>query len=294
MGKLKNSIILLTLLTLILTACGDDQITVGTQTYTETKILGYMYEALVEEQTDVEVVVKTDFSASPVVIEAMNGDDVQLTTLYTGEIFNGHFSIEDTNDRESVLQQAKEGFKETYNFKWYDPVGFENTYAFTVRQEVAEEHNLEKISDLTEIADEMRLGVDTTWLERDNDGYDAFTETYGLEFGETFPMEIGLVYDAVKNDEVDIVLAYSTDPRISEYNLITLEDDQQFFPPYDASTVIKQEVLDNNPEVDDALSVLVGKITEETMRELNARVDINNEDPQDVAVDYLQNEGLLE
>ncbi|WP_369403624.1 hypothetical protein [Gracilibacillus boraciitolerans] len=75
-----------------------------------------MYEALVEEQTDVEVVVKTDFSASPVVIEAMNGDDVQLTTLYTGEIFNGHFSIEDTNDRESVLQQAKEGFKETYNF----------------------------------------------------------------------------------------------------------------------------------------------------------------------------------
>ncbi|GAE94928.1 osmotically activated L-carnitine/choline ABC transporter [Gracilibacillus boraciitolerans JCM 21714] len=140
----------------------------------------------------------------------------------------------------------------------------------------------------------MRLGVDTTWLERDNDGYDAFTETYGLEFGETFPMEIGLVYDAVKNDEVDIVLAYSTDPRISEYNLITLEDDQQFFPPYDASTVIKQEVLDNNPEVDDALSVLVGKITEETMRELNARVDINNEDPQDVAVDYLQNEGLLE
>ncbi|GAE94927.1 osmotically activated L-carnitine/choline ABC transporter [Gracilibacillus boraciitolerans JCM 21714] len=116
MGKLKNSIILLTLLTLILTACGDDQITVGTQTYTETKILGYMYEALVEEQTDVEVVVKTDFSASPVVIEAMNGDDVQLTTLYTGEIFNGHFSIEDTNDRESVLQQAKEGFKETYNF----------------------------------------------------------------------------------------------------------------------------------------------------------------------------------
>lgn len=294
MKRTTKSFSVLMLFTLLLTACGGDQITIGTQTYTETKILGYMYEALIEDQTDIDVEVKTDFSASPIVIEAMNGDEVQLATLYTGEIFNGYFSIEDTNDRQRVLEQAQEGFAETYNFKWLDPVGFENTYAFTVRQDVAEQYNLEKITDLKDVANDMRLGVDTTWLERDNDGYNAFTETYGLEFGDTFPMEIGLVYDAVNNEEVDIVLAYSTDPRISEYNLVTLEDDKQFFPPYDASTVIKQEVLDENPEIQNALTVLVGAINEETMRELNARVDIAGEDPQDVALDYLQSEGLLE
>lgn len=294
MKRLTKIFSVLVLFTILLSACGENQITVGTQTYTETKILGYMYEALIEEQTDVEVEVKTDFSASPVVIEAMNGDEIQLATIYSGEIFNGHFPIEETNDRQKVLEQAQNGFAETYNFKWLDSIGFENTYAFTVRQDLADEYNLEKISELVDYADELRLGVDTTWLERDSDGYDAFTEKYGLEFGKTFPMEIGLVYDAVKNDDVDIVLAYSTDPRISEYNLVTLEDDKQFFPPYDASTVIKQEILDEYPDIENILTVLVGQINEDTMRELNSRVDIAGEDPQDVAIDYLQSEGLLE
>src|SRR5699024_12819151 len=83
---------------------------------------------------------------------------------------------------------------------------------------------------------------------RSSDLYPAFKETYGFEFGDTSPMEISLVYDAVKNDEVDVVLAYSTDPRIVAYDLKLLEDDKDFFPPYDAVPTIRQETLDENPE----------------------------------------------
>src|SRR5699024_10976903 len=122
-------------------------------------------------------------------------------------------------------------------------------------------NHLETFSDLKDIAEDMKFGVDTSWLERKGeDGYEAFKEEYGFEFGKTYPMEIGLVYDALKNNEVDVTLAYSTDPRIDPYNLVILEDDKNFFPPYDACPVIDQDLLDDHPDVEDAIKPLIGKI----------------------------------
>lgn len=107
-------------------------------------------------------------------------------------------------------------------------------------------------------------------------------------------MEIGLVYEAVANDEVDIVLAYSTDARLKEFNLATLEDDKQFFPPYDTSAVAKKEMLEQFPGVEEAISQLIGKIDEETMTDLNHQVDIQRKSEADVARAFLQEIGLLD
>lgn len=107
-------------------------------------------------------------------------------------------------------------------------------------------------------------------------------------------MEIGLVYDAVKNEEVDIVLAYSTDPRIVAYDLVILEDDENFFPPYDAAPVIRQETLDEYLEIEDAIAPLIGIFDEEIIGELNGKVDLDGEEIEDVAVDYLKSQNLLE
>lgn len=219
--------------------------------------------------------------------------DLDVATLYSDEIFNNHFPIEDTRDREAVLQQAKEGFDRYFGFKWFDPLGFENTYAFSVRKEVAAKRGYTKISDVTPDADSMRLGVDTTWLERPSDGYPAFTRHYGFTFGSTFPMELALVYSAVANKQVDIVLAYSTDSRLKAYNLITLEDDKRFFPPFDASTVMRKDAIEKYPEAEAALSELIGTLDVDTMIDLNYQVDIEKKSEREVALAYLRKVGLL-
>lgn len=296
----KRKLLILLSMVFLLSACGfgglgQQSITIGTQTFTESKIIAYMYKNLIEQDTDIEVNVLTDLAASPILIDAMNNDDVQLGSLYTGEVFNGYFPFDQSErDPEAVLRAAQEGFDEYYNFTWLDSLGFENTYVLTVTEEVAQEYNLETVSDLAEVAAEMRLGVDTTWLERENDGYGAFTETYGFEFGEVFPMEIGLVYNAVASGEVDIVLAYSTDPRLKQFNLVTLEEDKNFFPPYDMSTVMKNELLEENPEIETILSPLIGTIDEAKMTELNYLVDIDGYTPEDVARSFLSEQGLLD
>ncbi|MEF2965773.1 glycine betaine ABC transporter substrate-binding protein [Paenibacillus sp. M1] len=293
-------IALVLILSVVVTACGGSgggaasgTIKIGTQTYSEPKILAEMYKALIQDQTDIKVEIVPDLAASPIVINSMKSNDIQMSTLYSGEIFNDHFEIEDTKERSEVLKQAQEGFDKNFGFKWFDPLGFENTYAFTVRKEVADQYNLKTVSDLNDLAQDMKVGVDTTWLERESDGYTAFTKHYGFSFAKTFPMEISLVYKAVADKDVDVVLAYTTDPGIKEYNLQTLEDDKQFFPPYDASPVIRKDTLEQYPEISGIISPLIGHIDAETMTSLNYEVDVNKRTPQDVAVEYLKEQGLL-
>lgn len=271
-----------------------DRVRIGTQTFTETKILAEIYKAVIEENTDLDVDITTDLASSSLLLRSISRDELDMGTLYSGEIFNGYFDIEDTKDRDAVLRQAQEGFDKLWDLKWFDPLGFENTYTLAVRQEVAEQYGLTKMSDLKDHAQNMRIGVDTTWLERPADGYPAFTKAYGFSFAQTSPMEISLVYSAVSDKIVDIVLAYTTDPGLKEFNLVTLEDDKQFFPPFDASTVARKGLLKEHPELDEALTSLVGTIDEDTMTNLSYQVDVEKMEPRTVALKYLVDQGLLD
>lgn len=294
--KLKKAAVALNLIAMlaVLGACGTgNKIIVGAQTFTETKILAEMYKALIEDRTDVGVDIIPDLASSPVVLQAMKRNDVQLGTLYSGEIFNNHFPIEDTKDRKKVLEQAQAGFKKYFDFEWMDPLGFENTYAFTVREDLAASKGYDEISDITPDAGSMRLGVDTSWLERPTDGYPAFSRYYGITFGQTFPMELSLVYNAVAQNQVDIVLAYSTDSRLKAYKLRTLKDDKHFFPPYDASPVIRGDAAKRHPDAVAAVLELVGTINVQTMIDLNYEVDVEKKSEREVALAYLKRVGLL-
>lgn len=125
-------------------------------------------------------------------------------------------------------------------------------------------------------------------------GYQDFTKTYGMTFGGTYPMQIGLVYDAVKNGKMDIVLAYSTDGRIKSYGLKMLKDDKQFFPPYDCSPVVPEKVLKEHPELEGIIKKMLGKIDTATMQELNYEVDGNLKEPSVVAKEYLEKHHYFE
>lgn len=280
--------------TAVLSGCGKaNQIIIGTQTFTEPKILAQMHKLLIEDRTNLRVDVLPDLASSPVVFQALKNKDIQMAVLYSGMIFENYFPIEPTKDRAKVLEQAKQGFDKYFGLHWFDPYGFENTYAFTVREDVAQQNNFEKISDVKPKAASMTLGVDTTWLERENDGYPAFRRYYDITFGKTLPMEIALVYNAVASKDVDIVLAYSTDPRIKKYKLKSLKDDKQFFPPFDASPVIRNDVLAKYPELNGIIGLLTGKIDAQTMISLNYEVDVNKRNERKVAEEYLKKVGLL-
>lgn len=295
-GKGTFLAIILLSVVLFLSACGGGKqnvVRIGTQTYTEVKVLAEMYKALIEANTDLEVKITPDLASSPVVIQALNGGELDMATLYTGEVFNNYFEVDVSYDRREVYEAARDGFAEHYGLVWLEPFGFENTYGFAMRQELAEQGGYETVSDLERDAPGFRLAVDTTWLERTDIGYPVFIGHYGFEFGETFPMEISLVYEAAANEEVDVVLAYTTDARIKAFDLVTLADDKQFFPPYDAAAVIKSDLLERHPELRGIIEVLSGNISEEEMVSLNYEVDVNEVSPKEAALNFLARKGLL-
>lgn len=296
MKKRMNVLLMMAAMMLLLAACSSgDKLIVGTQTTSETKAIAYMYKELIEDQTDLKVDVKTDMATDTLVLEAMMSDELQIATTYTGTALASFFEIENPSDREGTIEQTKNDFKEKYNIKVFDPLGFANTYALAVTEDFAAEHNLEKVSDLEKLANDLDFGSDTSWLERKGeDGFAAFTALYGFEFKSASPMSPNLVYEALKSGEKDVVLAYSTDARIDIYNLKTLEDDQNFFPPYDASSYVLQDTLDEYPELDGIFKQLEGKIDLDTIRTLNRKMDDDGEEPADVAVEFLKEIGLLE
>ena len=168
-------------------------------------------------------------------------------TRYTGTDLAGVLGMEIVTDPVEAMEIVQREFQERFDQTWFDSYGFENTYAFTVSRELAEKEHLKTVSDVGSVAHELSLGVDNAWLNRKGDGYEGFVETYGYEFGEAFPMQLGLVYQAVKSGKMDVVLAYSTDGRLKALDLVTLEDDKKFFPPYQTSPVASNEVLAETP-----------------------------------------------
>lgn len=265
-----------------------EPIIVGSVQTTEGLILNHMIALLIEHYIDTDVQLVQNMGTSPMLNAAMvQGDSNVSAVKYTGTSLTSELMMDPITDPDLALETVVKGFAEEFDQKWYPGYGFENSYAFMVTREVAEEYNLETISDLTDIADTLEAGVDSSWMEREGDGYRAFSETYGIEFNNTYPMQIGLVYDAVANGEVDIVLGYSTDGRVASYDLVVLEDDLNFFPPYDASPSANGYILEEYPELDDILLKMEGTIPTELMQQLNFIADDYLLEPATVAEEFL-------
>ncbi|WP_307892528.1 osmoprotectant ABC transporter substrate-binding lipoprotein OpuCC [Bacillus swezeyi] len=264
-------------------------IKIGSQSFTESEIMANMLAQLIEHDTNLKTALVKNLGSNYVQHQAMLGGDIDISaTRYSGTDLTSTLGREAEKDPEKALKIVQKDFKKKFNYKWYDSYGFDNTYAFTITKELAEKENYETISDLKKDAGKLKLGVDNAWLKRKGDGYQGFKQTYGFEFGSTFPMQIGLVYDAVKNGKMDIVLAYSTDGRIKAYDLKILKDDKRFFPPYDSSPVVPEKVLKEHPELEGVISKLIGKIDTETMQELNYEVDGKLKEPSVVAAEFLK------
>lgn len=266
-----------------------DQVTIASVSTTESSIMAYMLRDMIEHYTDEEVEMINNLGTSTTLHQAMlNGDANISATRYTGTDLTGALGEEPISDPDKALSTVKKLTKERFNQTFFDSYGFENTYAFLVTKETAKKYNLKTVSDLGKVAKDLQAGVDTSWINREGDGYKGFTKAYGFDFKKVYPMQIGLVYDALQAGKMDVVLGYTTDGRISSYDLVVLKDDKQFFPPYDASPLATDKLLEKKPEVKAAIERLIGKISTEQMQKLNYEADNDLIEPSIVAERFLE------
>lgn len=262
---------------------------------TDSKINVRLIKYLVEDQTDHEVEITEDLPASPQIFSGIEKGDFDFASLFSGEIYNNYFDdVEYSTDPDKTLEQAQSFFGEEYDIKWYDPIGYVNNYSIAVKQVFADENNIETISDLGDYADDLVLGTDNAWVERDNDGYSGFQDAYGFKFKDAKGMDASLMYKGIESGELDVATAYTIDPQVIEFDLTILEDDEQFFPPYEGSIVVSNDVLDAYPEIDDTLEPLVDSISTEKMTELIHEVEIEEKSPDQVAEKFLKENGMLD
>ncbi|WP_419886924.1 glycine betaine ABC transporter substrate-binding protein [Neobacillus niacini] len=273
-------------------ASAGDKIVIGSKNYSEQLILGHMMADLVEGKTDIEVERKMNLGGSQVAFSAIKNGDVDMYVEYTGTGLVNILNQSPQSDPDQVYDYVKKEFKNKYGIDMLKPLGFNNTYALAVRQDTAQQYNLNTISDLAKVSETMIMGPTIEFPNRE-DGLIGLSKTYNLNFKEVKAVDGGLRYTALDNHKSDVIDAFSTDGLIEEFGLKVLEDDKNFFPPYYAVPIVKEETLKEYPELKEALNSLAGKLTDDKMRALNYKVDSLKQSPRKVATDFLKEEGLL-
>ena len=223
---------------------------------------------------------------------AMLSGDFDIYPEYTGTGLLFVLKEDLITDSDELYKRVQDRYLEEYNIKWLGLYGFNNTYALAVKESTAQTYNLETYDDLALASKDLVFGAEYDFFERD-DGYEALKDAYGFEFKDTKEMDIGLKYEAIGSDEVDVINAFSTDGLIKQYNLKVLEDNKNFFPAYQAATLIRKETLDKYPELEEVLEKLTGQISDDEMIQMNYQVEKENMDPRDVAEQFLKAKGLI-
>lgn len=267
----------------------QDVITVSGGVTSESQIVGNMIVELINHETDMDAKLLNNLVSAQVNQVAMEKGELNIASVrYTGTDLVTTLGMTIEKDPIKALDTVQKEFKDRFNQTWFPSYGFANEFTFMVSKETAEKYNLKKVSDLREHAKDLTLGTDQGWYERENDGYQAFSDKYDMSFKRVFPMQVGLLYDALYNNSYDVILGYSTDGRISAYDLVLLEDDLQFFPPYTCSLVVDDKVLEKYLNLEEALHRLDNKITTETMQKLNYESDGKKLEPQIIAKQFLE------
>lgn len=285
------------MLILLLSACGKkDEIVISGKPWTEQFILPYLLGIYIEENTDYNVTYKDGLGEVAIMTPAIEKGDIDLYVEYTGTGLKDVLK-EDTDageSTESVFERVKAGYEEAFDVTWLAPLGFENGYTLAYSKDHG--YDAQNYSDIAALSQDEAVvfGGPHAFYERKGDGYEDLVKVYDFAFSDTKSLDPNVMYEAVKNGEVDVIPAFTTDSRIQLFDLATTEDDLAFFPKYDAAPVIRQETLKDFPKLEETLNGLAGKISEEDMLKMNARVDLDQEKPEDVAREFLLEKGLID
>ena len=202
----------------------------------------------------------------------------------------------------SLFDYVSEQVYDKHGIIMLDPLGINNTYCIAVPESVAEEYNLETISDLVPVAGELTFGAEHEFFAAEGTAgtmkFGPFTEFYGLNFKETFPVDISLKYTAIENGNFQVTEVYTTDGLNRKANLKVLEDDRNFFPEYNGSLLVREELFeemaDVAPDLREILGLLSGTMDNEKMTDMTYAVDVEGRTVDEVAREFLVENGLLD
>jgi osmoprotectant transport system substrate-binding protein len=270
----------------------ERKITIGSKFFTEQVILAELLAQHIEARTGILVDRKTNLGGTLLVHKALLAGELDLYVEYTGTALTSVLNERPSGDSSAVYARVRSLYAERFHLEVTEPLGFENTFAMVIRGDDAQRFHLRTMSDLVPIAPQRRVGVGYEFLERP-DGFRGWSERYGLHFADKpRVMDLGLIYRALVDHQVDIVAGNSTDGLIDSLGLVALQDDKHYFPPYDAVPIIRQSTLARFPELRGALAELAGKIPASDIRRLNYAVEGQLQDPAEVVRQFRVSHGL--
>lgn len=259
---------------------------IGAKNFTEQQILGELVAQLLERHAGMEVDRRFTLGGTGICHQALLNGEIDGYVEYTGTAMTAILKEDSAGTPDSVFRRVAKRYRDEFDVVWLPPFGFETSYVLAVRRAAAIEKTWQSIGDLRADSNLLRGGFTSEFLERP-DGLSALNRTYGLTWKRTVDLDPGLMYDALKRGEVDVIGAFSTDGRLDRFNLAALEDTARAFPPYFAAPIFRADVLSRFPDISTALFPLAGSISTTTMRRLNDEVEGNRRPVTDVVCEFL-------
>ena len=267
------------------------KIIIGSKNFTEQVILGELLAQHIENHTKLKVDRRFNLGGTFIAHEAVKAGKIAGYVEYTGTSFTTILKEKPISDPESVYEKVKEYYDQKLKLAVMKPLGFENTFAMIIREEDAKKWQIKSLSEIGKYTPQIKAGFGYEFLER-ADGYPGLSKTYGLKFANIKQMELGLMYQALKEKQVDFIAASSTDGLIPVLNLVILEDDKKYFPPYQAIPIFNQQILQKYPELTDTINQLGGKISTTEIQKMNYQVDNQSQPVEKVVSEWLKSQQL--
>ena len=259
---------------------------VGSKNFTEQIVLGELLAQQIEAHTALRADRRFDLGGTLLCHQALLAGQMDLYPEYTGTALTVILKEPPASDPAAVYQTVRDAYKSRFGLEVGPPLGFNNTFAIVVRGDDAARLHLRAISDLIPIAPKWRAGFGYEFMERP-DGYPGLVKAYGLSFGsQPRIMDLGLLYRALQEKQVDVVAGNSTDGLIAALGLVVLDDDRHYFPPYQAVTVVRGAALEQHAGLREVLDALGGRISEDDMRRMNYALDGEHRDVTSVVRDF--------
>jgi osmoprotectant transport system substrate-binding protein len=261
---------------------------IGSKNFTEQAILGEMLAQHLQAKTGLHVERRFYLAGTYICHQALLAGRIDAYVEYTGTALTAILKQPVESDPESVYDKVKREYASRFDIEAMDPLGFNNTFAIVIRGETARRLNLHTLSEAAPYTVSWRPGFGYEFMERP-DGYRGLVQAYHLTFGQAPRiMDLGLLYRALLEKQVDLVAGNSTDGLIAARDMAVLDDDRHYFPPYQAVPMVRRETLKRHAEVREALNELGGKISDEEMRRLNYALDGEHQDLTDVVREFLR------
>jgi len=268
-----------------------EQVVVGSKDFPEQDILGNMLRLLIEANTDLTVV-HLDNMATHVIWAAVRTGAVDVYVDYTGTFYGNYLKLSEPKSAGEVLEISRAVLMEKYDLRVLDPLGFNNTYCLAVRHDTANQYGLRTFSDLAEVSLDFIFGGSAEIISR-NDGLPNLKIHYNMSFKEERELHHDERYNAITNYEIQVTEAFATDALLMVHDLVILEDDKHYFPPYHGVIVIRDEIAEKHPGLVEVLNLLTGIISDDIMRQLNYNVDVLEQTPEEVARNFLRENNLI-